>query len=67
MPAAVTLKLAVSPTLTATLCGPVVMLAATGGAVTVKTAAVLVTLPALLVMVTLKLAPLSPMTVAGVV
>ncbi len=67
MPVATTLNVAVAPTVTVWLCGCVVMVGATAAAVTVSVAAVLVLLPATLETVTVKVEPLSPLTVAGVV
>ena len=65
MPAAATVKVADAPTVTLWFCGWVVMLGAT--AVTVRVAAVLVTLPAELLTVTEKLEPLFEAAVTGVV
>ena len=67
MPPAVTLKVAVCPTVTVALTGCAVMLGATAAVVTVSVAALLVTLPALLLTTTLNCAPLSALVVAGVV
>ncbi len=64
MPVAVTEKVAVWPAMTVVLAGCDVMLGLT---FTVKVAALLVTLPAFPVTVTVNDAPLSPTTVAGVV
>jgi hypothetical protein len=61
---AVTLKVAVSPTVTVWLAGGVVIV---GAVLTVNVAGVLVTVPPALVTVTVKSEPLSPITVAGVV
>ena len=65
MPVAATVKVAVAPAGTLWLCGCMVMVGATG--LTVSEAAWLVTLPPVLVTVTLKLAPLFASVVAGVV
>jgi hypothetical protein len=64
VPAAATEKLAVCPTFTVVLAGCVVT---DGGALTVRTAALLVTLPAAPVTVTVNDDPLSEAAVAGVV
>jgi hypothetical protein len=64
VPAAVTLKVAVCPTATVWFAGWAVM---TGTAVTVKVAELLVTVPTELLTVTVKIEPLSPLTVDGVV
>jgi hypothetical protein len=58
---------AVCPTVTVWLCGCVVIVGATTAAFTVRVAALLVTLPAVLVTVTVNCAPLSPEAVGGVV
>jgi hypothetical protein len=60
----VTLKVAACPVVTVWFAGGVVI---TGAAVTVKVAGALVAVPAVLVTVTVKREPLSPITVAGVV
>ena len=62
-PLAVTLKIAAWPVVTVWLAGGVMI---TGAAVTVKVAGALVAVPAVLVTVTVKREPLSPITVAGV-
>ena len=67
VPDAVTAKVAVCPDATLRLAGCVVMDGATGTDVTVSVAALLVTLPAGLLTVTLNEAPLSEFVVAGVV
>ena len=67
MPVAATLKDAVWPAVTDWLAGCVVMEGATGAALTVRVAALLVTLPAVLVITTVNSAPLSELAVAGVV
>jgi hypothetical protein len=64
VPAAVTEKVAVCPAITVAAAGCVVM---DGGPLTVRIAAVLVTLPVVLVTVTVKDEPLSDATAAGVV
>lgn len=64
VPVATTLKVAVCPTATVWLAGWVVIV---GGVLTVKVAGALVTVPPVLVTVTVKWEPLSPLTVAGVV
>ena len=64
---AVTLKLAVAPTVTVWFTGWDVMLGAVAAAFTVSVALVEVALPALLVTRTEKVEALSPITVAGVV
>ena len=64
MPVAITLNLAVCPTLTVLLAGCVVIV---GGILTVKVALLLVTLPPLLLTTTEKTLPLSAATVGGVV
>jgi hypothetical protein len=61
---AVTLKVADWPTDTVWLAGGVVI---TGAVITVRVAGALVAVPAVLVTVTVKREPLSPLTVAGVV
>ena len=65
MPAAVTVKVAVAPANTLWFCGWMMIVGATG--LTVSIAAPLVTLPAELPTVTLKLAPLFARVVTGVV
>jgi len=67
VPAAVTVNVAVWPTMTVWLEGCVVMEGATGAAVTVRVAALLVTFPELSVTTTVNDDPLSEATVAGVV
>ena len=67
VPVAVTVKPAVCPAITLVLTGCDVMDGATGAAVTVRVAALLVTLPVLLLTVTVNEAPLSEVDVAGVV
>jgi len=67
VPEAVTLKLAVAPTVTVWLTGWDVMLGGVVAAFTVSVALAEVALPALLVTTTEKRAPLSLETVAGVV
>ena len=64
MPVAATVKAALWPAVTAWLAGCVVM---DGATFTVSVAALLVTLPALLVTVVVNTAPLSEAAVAGVV
>jgi hypothetical protein len=64
VPLAVTLKLAVCPAVTVWFAGwPVIV----GVEMTVRVAGPLVAVPAELVAVTVKIEPLSPLTVAGVV
>jgi len=67
VPVAATLNVAVCPAVTAWLTGCVVIEGATAAALTVRVAAVLVALPALLVNTTVKFAPLSEVVVAEVV
>ena len=67
MPAAATVNVAVRPAVTAWLAGCVVMDGATGVAVTVRVAALLVTFPELSVTTTVNCAALSEDDVAGVV
>ena len=67
MPVAVTVKVAVWPAVTVWLTGCVVMDGPTGAAETVRVAALLVTLPVLLLTVTVNWVPLSDDVVAGVV
>jgi hypothetical protein len=67
VPAAVTLKIAVSPAVTVWLDGCDVIDGATAAAFTVKVALLLVALPAELLTTTEKLDPLSAVPVAGVV
>jgi hypothetical protein len=64
VPVAVTLKVAVSPTVTVWFAGGVVIV---GAVLTINVAGVLVTVPPALVTVTVKSDPLSLLTVAGVV
>ena len=64
---AATLKEAVCPAVTVWLAGWVVIEGATGAAFTVRLAALLVTLPAVLLTTTVNSAPLSELVVAGVV
>ena len=64
---AATLKEAVWPAATVWLAGCVVIEGATGAALTVRVAAALVTLPAVLLTFTVNCAPLSELVVAGVV
>ena len=64
---AATLKKAVWPAATVWLAGWVVMEGATGAALTVRVAALLVTVPAVLLTTTSKVDPLSEVVVAGVV
>ena len=67
VPFAVTVYVAVWPAVTVWLAGCVVMDGATGVAVTVRVAALLVTFPELSVTTTLNCAPLSEDVAAGVV
>ncbi len=67
MPVAATLKEAVWPVVTVWLAGCVVIEGATRAALTVRVAALLVTLPAVLLTTTVNSAPLSELVVAGVV
>ena len=67
MPVAVTVKVAVCPAVTFLLSGCVVIDGATGAAVTVRVALLLVTLPTESLTVTVNDAPLSEFVVAGVV
>ena len=67
MPVAATLKEAVWPAVTDWLAGWVVIEGATGAALTTRVAALLVTLPAVLLIATVNCAPLSELAVAGVV
>jgi hypothetical protein len=67
VPVAATLKEAVWPTVTVWLAGCVVIEGATGAALTVRVAALLVVLPVVLVITTVNCAPLSEVVVAGVV
>lgn len=67
MPVAVTVKVAVCPAVTLLLTGCAVMDGATGAAVTVRVAALLVALPAASLTVTVNDAPLSVFVAAGVV
>jgi len=64
---AVTLKEMVWPAVTVWLAGWVVIEGASGAALTVRVAALLVTLPAVLLTTTVNWAPLSEVVVAGVV
>ena len=64
---AATLKEAVWPAVTVWLAGCAVIEGATGVALTVSVAALLVTLPAVLLTTTVNSAPLSELVVAGVV
>jgi hypothetical protein len=67
VPVAVTVKVAVCPAVTLLLTGCAVMDGATGAAVTVRVAALLVALPAASLTVTVNVAPLSVFVAAGVV
>src|SRR5260221_11957068 len=67
VPVATTVKLAVCPAVTAWLAGCMVIVGATAAAFTVSAAAPLVTVPAVLLTTTRKVAPLSDVVVAGVV
>ena len=67
MPVAATEKVAVCPAVTVLLRGCVVIDGATGAAVTVSVAALLVTLPEVSVTATVKDEPLSEVAVTGVV
>lgn len=67
MPVATVVNPAVCPAITLLLTGCAAMDGATGAAVTERVAALLVTLPVLLLTVTVKEAPLSEVDVAGVV
>ncbi len=67
MPAATTVKVAVCPAVTVWFTGCVVIVGATGAGFTVSVAALLVTVPAVLLTTTAKLAPLSAVVVVGVV
>ena len=67
MPAATTVNVAVCPTVTVWLAGCVVIEGATAAALTVSVAALLVTLPAVLLTTTVNCEPLSAEVVAGVV
>ena len=67
MPVAATLKEAVWPAVTVWLAGCVVIEGATGAALTVRVATLLVTLPAVLLTTTVNCAPLSELVVTGVV
>ena len=64
---AATLKEAVWPAVTVWLAGCAVIEGATGAALTVSVAGLLVTLPAVLLTTTVNSAPLSELVVAGVV
>jgi hypothetical protein len=67
VPPATTANVAVCPAVTVMLAGCVVIVGATADAFTVSVAVPLVTDPAVLVIVTLKTAPVSAVVVAGVV
>jgi hypothetical protein len=67
VPAAVTANLAVCPAVTVWFAGCVVIVGATGAAFTVSVADALVTVPAVFVTTTRKVAPLSAVVVTGVV
>ncbi len=67
MPVAATVNAAVCPAVTVWLAGCVVIEGATAAALTVRVAALLVTLPAELLTITVNCAPLSELVVAGVV
>ncbi len=67
MPVAATVNAAVCPAVTVWLAGCVVIEGATAAALTVRVAALLVMLPALLLTTTVNCAPLSELVVAGVV
>jgi len=67
VPAATTGKVAVCPAVTVWFTGWVVIVGATGAGFTVSVAALLVTVPAVLLTTTAKLAPLSAVVVVGVV
>lgn len=67
MPEAVTLNVAVCPTVTVWFAGCVVIVGATAAVLTVNVAALLVALPAVLVTTTVNCDPLSELVVAGVV
>jgi len=67
VPVAVTLNVAVCPTVTVWFAGCAVIVGATAAALTVSVTIALVTLPAELLTTTSNFAPLSPATVAGVV
>jgi hypothetical protein len=67
VPDAVTEKVTLRPAVTVWLTGCVVIDGATGAELTVSAAALLVTLPALLLTTTVNCAPLSDVVVAGVV
>jgi hypothetical protein len=67
VPEAVTEKVAVWPGVTVWLAGCVVIEGATGAGFTVRVAALLVALPAVLVTTTVNCAPLSEVVVTGVV
>ena len=67
MPEAVTEKVAVCPATTVWLVGCLVIEGATGGGLTVRVAALLVTLPAELLTRTVNCSPVSDVLVAGVV
>jgi hypothetical protein len=67
VPLAVTLKEAVWPAVTVWLAGCAVIEGATGAALTVRVTALLVTVPAVLLITTVNCVPLSELVVAGVV
>jgi hypothetical protein len=67
VPIAATVKVAVWPAVTVWLAGCVVIDGATGAALTVSIATLLVTLPTKLLSTTVNCAPLSAAVVAGVV
>jgi len=67
VPAASTVKVAVCPAVTVWFTGCVVIVGATGAGFTVSVAALLVTVPAVLLTTTAKVAPLSAVVVVGVV
>jgi len=67
VPVAATLKEAVWPAVTVWFAGSVVIEGATAAALTVRVPALLVTLPAVLLIMTVNCAPLSELVVAGVV
>jgi hypothetical protein len=67
VPVAAAANVAVCPAVTVWLAGCVVMVGATGAGFTVRVAAELVAVPAVLLTATVKVAPLSVVVVAGVV
>ena len=67
MPVATTLNVAVCPAVTVWFPGCVVIVGATGAGFTVSVAALLVTVPAILLTITRKVDPLSVADVTGVV